>query len=114
MGVCRANSHPEKNLFYLLPDNEVLDSKHLQIIKIQQNLKVALQILGQTFYKNTKRTSLYSQSLLIHKTPAFENHLTTREIRDLLPPSLFLHEQLTHLHTGNTQTKLQTKRPMKI
>ena len=37
-------------------------------------LKVALQILGRTFYKNTKRTSLYSKSLtiFIHKTPAVE------------------------------------------
>ena len=33
-------------------------------------LKVALQILGRKFYKNTKKSSLYSQSLLlvIHKT----------------------------------------------
>ena len=35
-------------------------------------LKVAPQILGRTFYKNTKISSLYSQSLLIfvHKTPS--------------------------------------------
>ena len=51
-------------------------------------LKVALQILGQKCYKNTEKSSLHSQGLLIfiHKTPVVENHLTTREIRDLLRP----------------------------
>ena len=51
-------------------------------------LKVALQILGQNFYKNTKKTSLYSQSLLIfiHRTPVGESHPITRENRDLLWP----------------------------
>ena len=33
--------------------------------------------------------------------------------RTYIKPRLFLHEQLAHLHTGNTQTKLQTQRPMK-
>ena len=49
-------------------------------------LKVALQILGRKFYKNTNKSCLYSQSLLsfIHKTPVVESHLTTREIRELL------------------------------
>ena len=53
-----------------------------------QVLKVALQILGQKFYKNTKISSLYSQSLLIfiHKTSVVERHYITREIRDLLWP----------------------------
>ena len=34
-------------------------------------LKLVLQILGQKFYKNTEKSSIYSQSLLIffHKTP---------------------------------------------
>ena len=65
-------------------------------------LKVALQILGRNFYKNTKKSSLYSQSLLIfiHKTPVVENHSTTKKIRDLLRPR--------STPTGNTQTKLQT------
>ena len=51
-------------------------------------LKVDLQILGRKFYKNTKKSSLFSQSLLIliHKTSVVENHPTTREIRDLLRP----------------------------
>ena len=51
-------------------------------------LKVALQILRQKFYKYTKRSFLYSQSLLIfiHKTPVFKSHLTTRAIRELLRP----------------------------
>ena len=42
--------------------------------------------LGMKFYKNTEKSSLYSQSLLIfiHKTPVVESHPTTREIRDLL------------------------------
>ena len=49
-------------------------------------LKVALQILGRKFYKNTKKSSSYSQSLLIfiHKTKVVENYSTTREIRELL------------------------------
>ena len=89
------------------------------------NLKVALQIVGQKFYKNTKKkkkkSSLYSQSLLIfiHRTPLVERHPITREIRDLLWPmstptrkmGLFLREQLVHLHT---ETKLQLWRSMKI
>ena len=35
------------------------------------SLQVALQILGRKFYKNTKKSSLYSKSLLhfIYKTP---------------------------------------------
>ena len=47
-----------------------------------RSLKVALQILGQKIYKNTKKSSLYSQSLLffIHKTPVVESHLSTSEI----------------------------------
>ena len=51
-------------------------------------IKVTLQILGRKFYKNTKKSYLYSQSLLIfiHKPPVFENHPTTREITDLLRP----------------------------
>ena len=51
-------------------------------------LKVALQIFGLKFYKNTKKSSLYFQSLLIfiHKTPVVKNHATTREIRELLWP----------------------------
>ena len=31
----------------------------------KDTLKVALQVLGRKFYKNTKKSSLYSQSLLI-------------------------------------------------
>ena len=81
------------------------------------DLKVALQILGQKCYKNTEKSSLYSQSLLIsiHKTQVVESHQITREIRDLLRPRstptgntvYFLNEQLAHLHTENTQTELQ-------
>ena len=56
--------------------------------KIKFILKVALQILGRTFYKHTKKSSSYSQSLLIfiRKTQAVETHPTTREIRDSLWP----------------------------
>ena len=56
-------------------------------------LVVALQILGRKLYKkNTIKSSLYSQSLLIfiHETPVVENHPTTREIRELLRPRLTL------------------------
>ena len=51
-------------------------------------LKVALQIMGRKCYKNTKKPSLLSQSLLIfiHKNSIVESHPTTREIRDLLRP----------------------------
>ena len=51
-------------------------------------LMVALQILRQKFYKNTEKSSLYTQSILIfiHKTPVVESHPITREIRDLLWP----------------------------
>ena len=49
---------------------------------------MALQILARKIDKNTKKSSLYSQSLLIffHKTPVVENHPTTREIGGLLRP----------------------------
>ena len=39
--------------------------------------------LGRKFYKNTEKSSLYSQSLLIF-IPVVENHPTTGEIRELL------------------------------
>ena len=53
------------------------------------SFKVALQILGRKFYKNTKKSSLYSQSLLIfiHRTLVVKRHPITREIRDLLWPT---------------------------
>ena len=53
-----------------------------------QSFKGGLQILGQNIYINTKKSSLYSQSLLffIHKTPVVESHPTTSKIRDLLRP----------------------------
>ena len=46
--------------------------------------------LEQKFYRNTKKSPLYSQSLLIfiHKTPVVENHRITREIKELLRPRL--------------------------
>ena len=49
---------------------------------------MALQILEWKFYKNTRKSSLYSHILLIfiHKTPTAENHPTSREIRELLRP----------------------------
>ena len=51
-------------------------------------LKVALQILGRKFYKKSKKSSLYSKSLLIfiHKNPVVKNHPTTGEIRELQHP----------------------------
>ena len=67
---------------------------------------VALQILRQKIYKNTKTSTLYSQSRLffIHKTPVVESHPTTSEIGRFTTAQvdtdekhdLFLHEQLTH------------------
>ena len=52
--------------------------------------------LGTKVYKNTEKSSLYSQSLLIfiYKTPVVKSHPTTREIRDLLLPR--------SIPTGNT------------
>ena len=52
--------------------------------------------------------------IFIHKTPVVENHPTTREIKRITTAQvdidgnhgLFLHEQLSHLHTGNTQKKV--------
>ena len=51
-------------------------------------LMVARQILGRKFYRNTKKKSLYSQSLLtfIHRNPIVKSHSTTGEIKDLLWP----------------------------
>ena len=47
---------------------------------------VAFQILGQTINKNTNKSSLYSQRLLIfiYETPVVENHPTTGETSWLL------------------------------
>ena len=77
---------------------------------------MALQIFGRKLYKNTKKSSLYPQSLsiFIHKTPVVENHPTTGEITEITTAqvdtdgnhSLFLHEQLVYLHTGNKQKKV--------
>ena len=76
---------------------------------------MALQILGRKSHKNIKKSSLYSQCLLIfiHKTPVVERHPTKREIREYYGQGrhrgnhgLFLHEQLAHLNTGNTQKKV--------
>ena len=102
--------------FTLLHIEAVSDHTVVKCSSVDESifLKVALQILGRKFYKNTELSSLYSQNLLvfIHNTLVVESHPTTREIRDLLWPNgkhgLFLHEQLAHLHTENTQTKLQT------
>ena len=58
-------------------------SLHWLICKIPsyQTFKVALQILGRKFYKITKKSSLYSQSILIfiHRTPVDERHPITRQ-----------------------------------
>ena len=74
-------------------------------------LKVALQILGRKFYKNTEKSPLYSQRILIfiHKTPVVENHQKTRAIRELLLPRsttkgiavYFYTSSSLYLHTGN-------------
>ena len=92
----------DEDLLFAICQNFRLSSKSKAFI--DNNLKVALQILGQKFYKNTKKLSLYSQSLLIffHKTPVVKNHLTTGEMRELIWP-----RSIAHLHTGNTQKKVQ-------
>ena len=78
-------------------------------------LKVALQILGRKFHKNTKKSFLYPQSLLIviHNTPVVESHpiktnwrFTIVQVDTNGNHGLFLHEQLAHLHNENTQMKL--------
>ena len=75
------------SLFHKTQPSTALNSKHFQQHE-KSDLKVALQILGPKFYQNTKKSSLYSQSLLIfiHRTPAVESHPITRDIRDLLWP----------------------------
>ena len=93
-----------------------------------QGLKVVLQILTRQFYKNTKKSSLYSQSFLIfiHKTPIVENHPTTRDIRELLQPrstptgitvyfkmsSLFIY--ILEIHSRKFRTQRLMKRLWKI
>ena len=90
---------------------------HSQTRNEIHTLKVALQISGRKFYKNTQKSSLYSQSLLIfiHKTPVVESHPTIREIRNLIRPrstltgnTVYFYMSRSHLHAENTQTKLQT------
>ena len=78
-----------------------------------QVLKVALHILGRKFYKILK-THPYTPTAFKFssiKPPVVENH-QTREIRfttaQVDTNGVFLHEHLAHLHTENTQTKLQT------
>ena len=67
------------------------------------NLKVALQILGQKFYKNTKKSSLYSQSLIfIHRTPVLKRYPLTREIRDLLWPMLTLMQNTVYFYMSSS------------
>ena len=53
--------------------------------------------LGMKISKNTIKSSLYSQSLLIfiHKAHVVENHPTTREIKNLLWPRLTRQSILT-------------------
>ena len=48
----------------------------------------------------------------MNNTPVVENHPTTKENRELLWPrsipteiTVYLHEKLAYLHTGNTQMK---------
>ena len=75
-----------------IPHFNPLPDEFLTLSKLKafpdNKLKVALKILERKFYKNTKKSSLYSQSLLIfiHKTLVVERHLITRAIRDLLRP----------------------------
>ena len=70
-------------------------NKKVLIYKKMPILKVALQILGRKFYKGTKKSSLYSQSLLIfiHRTQVVERHPITRGIRDCYGPGR--HQQET-------------------
>ena len=72
--------------------------------------------MGQKFYKNTKKSSLYCQNLLIfiRKTAVVENNPTTREIKRITTAqvntdgnhSLFLHGQLAHLHAEDPLKKV--------
>ena len=75
-----------KDWFYMQMGRQIVRKRHWLCGRLP--LKVALQILGRKFYKNTKKSSLYSQSRLIsiHKTQVVESHPTTTEIRDLLRP----------------------------
>ena len=77
-------------ILLLLSSNEVSRYKRSVLVVLEFNVtsKVVFQILGRKFYKNTKRSSVYSQSLLdiIHKTPVVKSHPTTSEMRDLLRP----------------------------
>ena len=72
-------------------------------VKIRYQVKVARQILGRKFYKNTNKSSLYSQSLLIfiHRTPVVERHPIKREIRDLLRPMWTLRGNMVYLYMSS-------------
>ena len=76
----------QKNVSNIASDEDIMENNYMFVML--WNLKVALQILGQKFHKNTEKSSLYSQSLLIfiYKTPVVESHPTIREISDLLRP----------------------------
>ena len=98
----------------------------LVVLKFNSTLKVALQIFGRKFYKkNTKKkTSLYSQSLLIFilKTLVVESHPTTRKLdiyygqgrhrRETQSFFTWAARSFTYEvpRTENTQAKLQTWR----
>ena len=97
-GLVRTNSiRPWAYSFYVIVRNftDYNRSKYF-LVHIFVVLKVACQILGRKFYKTTKKSFLYSISLLtfIHRAPVIERHPITREIRDLLQPRL--------TPTGNT------------
>ena len=85
-----------------LPDDKILDWSKLKQTA-DDILQVALQILGRKFYKNTKKSSLYSQSLLIfiHRTPVVEKYPITREIRDLLWPKSTPTGNTVYFYTSN-------------
>ena len=78
-------------------------------------LKVALQILGRKFYKNTKKIILtLPKPFNFHSYNSSSRKPSDNKRKLRIPAAqvdigwnhgLFLHEQLAHLHTGNKQKR---------
>ena len=77
---------PKKELFTPMKRVSIMVQINYKPCFVTMLLKMARQILGRKIYKNTKKASLLSHLIFVHKTPTVENHPTTRKIRELLRP----------------------------
>ena len=69
--ACASNFSFSHNVF-----QKLLSQTRQKVSLCGKGLKMALQILGRKFNKNSKKSSLFSESLLIfiYKTPVVESH----------------------------------------